>query len=274
MSEKYLQKFSVKSKNVLILIPVLFGAWLTLTSLNGLVPGLGIYDGKRILELYLILITLALALLNTPVRLQFNAILKSIPSWIRIFILIFFGLGLFSALRTPHPAYPLVDVAMLFLVTITAIVMACIRLVTGKLFDRIVNDYSIRAKVAECINGAVIGKVSISEYRKTLGAWPPNLEEAGLAIAGISHYCTALNDYQSSSGAFTIDINEAVIDTGLGAIAPVMTPTSEASNVIPIRMRLALLPRLALANSAPALPMSTPQVFSPLKCWTTRWMPV
>lgn len=94
------------------------------------------------------------------------------------------------------------------------------------------NDYSIRAKVAECINGAAIGKVSISEYRQTLGAWPPSLEEAGLAIAGISHYCTALNNYQSSSGAFTIDINEAVIETGLGVIAPVMTPTSEVSNVI------------------------------------------
>lgn len=138
MPEKYLQNFSIKSKDMLILIPVLFGAWLALTSLNGLVSGLGVYDGKRILELYLILLTLALALLKTPVRQQFNAILKSIPSWIRIFILIFFGLGLFSALTTPHPAYPLVDVAMLFLVTITAIVMACIRLVTGKLFDRIV----------------------------------------------------------------------------------------------------------------------------------------
>jgi type IV pilus assembly protein PilA len=96
------------------------------------------------------------------------------------------------------------------------------------------NDYTIRAKIGECINGAAVAKVSISEYRQTLGAWPPNLVEAGLSVAGISHYCTALNNYQSATGAFTIDINEAVIDPVLAidSVSPLMTPTSTPANII------------------------------------------
>ena len=42
------------------------------------------------------------------------------------------------------------------------------------------NDYTIRSKVAECINGAAVAKIGVSEYRQTLGAWPPSMEEAGL----------------------------------------------------------------------------------------------
>jgi type IV pilus assembly protein PilA len=96
------------------------------------------------------------------------------------------------------------------------------------------NDYSIRAKIAECINGAAVGKVAISEYRQSLGTWPPSLADAGLAVAGSSYYCTALNNYQPLTGAFTIDVNEAVIDSALAAdsIAPVMTPAQAPSNMI------------------------------------------
>lgn len=93
-------------------------------------------------------------------------------------------------------------------------------------------DYTIRAKITECISGAAVGKIGISEYRISLGAWPPTLEEAGLEVAGISHYCTALNNYQSASGAFTIDVNETAIEPGLGDIAPVMTPSEETTFVI------------------------------------------
>ena len=93
-------------------------------------------------------------------------------------------------------------------------------------------DYTIRAKITECISGAAVGKLGISEYRQTLGAWPPTLEEAGLEIAGISSFCTALNNYQPGTGAFTIDVNEAAIEPGLGAIAPILSPTEETTNVI------------------------------------------
>ena len=94
------------------------------------------------------------------------------------------------------------------------------------------NNYTIRAKVAECINGAAVGKLGISEFRQTLGAWPTTLEQAGLGVAGNSRYCTALNNYQASSGAFTIDINEAAIEAGLGTISPVLTPIETLSHTI------------------------------------------
>lgn len=96
------------------------------------------------------------------------------------------------------------------------------------------SDYSIRSKVAECINGAAVAKVGISEYRQSLGPWPPSLSEAGLNVAGISHYCTAIINYQPATGAFTIDINEAAIDSSLAtdALMPVLTPTEVASSVI------------------------------------------
>lgn len=95
-------------------------------------------------------------------------------------------------------------------------------------------DYSIRSKITECINGAAVGKVGISEYRQSLGPWPPSITEAGLDLTGISHYCSALNNYQSTTGAFTVDINEAMIDLTLApdSILPVLTPTQGANNII------------------------------------------
>ena len=85
-------------------------------------------------------------------------------------------------------------------------------------------DYSIRAKIAECVNGAAVGKIQISEYRQSLGAWPPTAQDAGLDGAGISHYCQGFTNYSSTTGAFTIEINLPVIDPELGTVAPVMTP--------------------------------------------------
>ncbi|MFC1702601.1 pilin [Pseudomonadota bacterium] len=96
------------------------------------------------------------------------------------------------------------------------------------------NDYTVRSKVAECINGAAVAKISISEYRQSLGAWPPTMVQAGLNTAGMSYYCTALNNYQPTTGSFTIDANEAVIGSPLAidSVAPVMTPTATSSNII------------------------------------------
>ena len=96
------------------------------------------------------------------------------------------------------------------------------------------SDYSIRAKVAECINGAAVAKVGISEYRQSLGPWPPSLVAAGLNVAGISQYCTSLTNYQPLYGSFTIDLNEAAIDPSLAsdALSPVLTPTETSSYMI------------------------------------------
>ena len=96
------------------------------------------------------------------------------------------------------------------------------------------HDYTIRAKIAECINGASVAKVSISEYRQALGAWPSDVDQAGLALSNVSQYCSGLINYQPTTGTFTIDINEATIDAALAAdsIFIEMEPTPTGGNNI------------------------------------------
>ncbi len=122
----------------LILVPILFGLWLMITSMTEVLPELGVYDGKRVLELYLITVTLTFLLLHTQTRRKLENIVRSVPTWVRSLLIIFFGLGLISALRTPNPAYPLLDVAMLFLLLLTTISIASIRQFLGVYFDRVV----------------------------------------------------------------------------------------------------------------------------------------
>jgi prepilin-type N-terminal cleavage/methylation domain-containing protein len=87
-------------------------------------------------------------------------------------------------------------------------------------------DYTIRTKVAECINGAAVPKLGISEFFETTGDWPADATEAGTtAPAGTSQFCTGFN-YPGAAGIFEINTNEAEIDSGIvGAIEPRMVPT-------------------------------------------------
>jgi prepilin-type N-terminal cleavage/methylation domain-containing protein len=86
-------------------------------------------------------------------------------------------------------------------------------------------DYTIRAKVAECINGAAVPKLQISEYYETVGNFPANATEAGTTSpAGQSQFCASI-DYVSN-GIFTINTDEAAIDGDItGLIDPRMAPT-------------------------------------------------
>ena len=91
-------------------------------------------------------------------------------------------------------------------------------------------DYTIRAKITECINGAAVAKIQVSEHRQSLGAWPGSAIIAGIDTpSGSSFYCTGFSDYQASTGSFIIDVDVAVIDASLGTIAPVFTPTELAN---------------------------------------------
>ncbi len=85
-------------------------------------------------------------------------------------------------------------------------------------------DYTIRAKVTECINGAAVAKLQISEFRETVGSYPADEDQAGTASpAGTSHYCDGFT--YASSGDFIVKTLEATIDTSLtGTIEPKLTP--------------------------------------------------
>ncbi|MDX1459887.1 MAG: pilin [Xanthomonadales bacterium] len=94
-------------------------------------------------------------------------------------------------------------------------------------------DYTIRSKIAECINGAAIAKVQISEFRQALGAWPASDVEAGVDTpSGDSRFCVGFTYADGSPGVFTVDIDEAAIATGLGEVTPMFTPSQRSNNVI------------------------------------------
>jgi type IV pilus assembly protein PilA len=94
-------------------------------------------------------------------------------------------------------------------------------------------DYTIRAKVGECINGAAVAKLQISEYRETVGSFPADATEAGTATPGgqTAEYCDGWNyPGTSGSGSFDVLVNEANVDTSIvGAIEPNLRGAVNAS---------------------------------------------
>ena len=100
------------------------------------------------------------------------------------------------------------------------------------LADPVYSGYRIRAKISECINNTAPAKFAISEYRKTYGEWPPSPETAGQVSPGLSHYCNVMSSYESTTGAFSIDVNEPAVDFKLVKISPRMVPTLTRRNVI------------------------------------------
>lgn len=77
-------------------------------------------------------------------------------------------------------------------------------------------DYTIRAKVTECVNGAAVAKLQISEFRETVGRYPTSEDEAGTASpAGVSQFCEGFTYDAGNDGTFRILINEQAIDAQL-----------------------------------------------------------
>ena len=94
-------------------------------------------------------------------------------------------------------------------------------------------DYTIRAKVAECINNGAVPKLSISEFRETVGWYPVDSVQAGIdANSGNTQYCTGTTySGSSTTGIFTVNTDETAIDSSIGTtlIEAVMIPTPSAS---------------------------------------------
>jgi type IV pilus assembly protein PilA len=97
-------------------------------------------------------------------------------------------------------------------------------------------NYTIRAKVSECLAGAAVPKVHISEYRQALGYWPPNAAEASINDSfsvfnsGLSHFCR-IHFYNNFEGDFAVWVNSEAIDVSLTGtvIIPVLSPVINAS---------------------------------------------
>ncbi len=89
-------------------------------------------------------------------------------------------------------------------------------------------DYIVRAKFGECVNGAAPGKLAIAEFRMTDGTNWPNDTESGFVsgVTGVSTECEAYT-YDSSSGALTVNGN--IIALGIsGILGAVLTPNLQS----------------------------------------------
>ena len=90
-------------------------------------------------------------------------------------------------------------------------------------------DYTIRTKVGECINGAAVAKLQVSEYFETVGTFPGDANEAGTNNpAGVSQFCSGFN--YDGAGTFPVLVNEAAIQptNTPGTIEPRLTGTGNA----------------------------------------------
>ncbi len=80
-------------------------------------------------------------------------------------------------------------------------------------------DYIIRSKVTELATAADACKVSVSEYRQTLNAWPPNQSASGCSDQS-TKYVTSL--VVGANGLITVTANAAAVGGGGGTF--VLTP--------------------------------------------------
>lgn len=87
-------------------------------------------------------------------------------------------------------------------------------------------DYTIRAKVTECIAAAAPLKVSVSEFYQTESRWPATIGEAGFYADqnnNISEFCSFFL-YNPNKGDYAVDVDVSELGSNLGRILLIMSP--------------------------------------------------
>ena len=125
-----------------LLLPLLAGLYLLLTSTMIVIPGIWPYDAKRILQFALLLIFFLLPLLNSRIRSEFSAQLYSVPAWLNYSLLAVILMGVVSAAiharSAMHAVNSLSEVALMSLLVLAALLVAACRRIGGRTFDRII----------------------------------------------------------------------------------------------------------------------------------------
>ena len=88
------------------------------------------------------------------------------------------------------------------------------------------SDYTVRAKVTECINGLAPLKTGVSEYVISNGKYPSNVNSIGTAFS--SKYC-ALAGLAASGGILSI---VSTASTGGTTVKVQMKPTTDAAGSV------------------------------------------
>ena len=155
-----------QSKPALAVV-VLLGLYLLATSAFFPLESLPVFDAKRVLQLALFATILVFATAWTPLRTATITQLSRLSKLNRYALALFFLIGLISSLRLDHPAYALIDVAMMFVMMILIAVTAASRELSGDRFDRwavlalVVMGFAV---VLQELMGFIVGWVFGSEF--------------------------------------------------------------------------------------------------------------
>ena len=132
------QKPALPTNKIVLIIPIILCVYLFVTSITDVIPSLGVFDGKRLLQIVIIPLLFLIALLYHPLRSALNDLLRQTSKPVGIVLLIFFLLGTWSSLRFTHPAYSLIEVGMLLNLILLVFIVASARVVAPHHFDRLV----------------------------------------------------------------------------------------------------------------------------------------
>ena len=150
---------TVTSRIGLLSIPFMLGFFLVGTTGFDLLPNLGVFNGKRIVELVILLLIPLAALASRTGRDAFESQLATIPTWLWVGLAAVFAIGIVSALRFDPPAYGLLEMALPAMLIIALIATAASRRMTGESFDRlgilIIVAMTIMVVVTEAMGMAV-----------------------------------------------------------------------------------------------------------------------
>lgn len=92
-------------------------------------------------------------------------------------------------------------------------------------------DYTIRAKFSECVNGNAPNKLGVSEFTISQGDWPSVIASFGAAFS--STFCEPTAYAATAGTSATLTISNAVgLDASLasGAISVELTATTDGNN--------------------------------------------
>jgi len=82
-------------------------------------------------------------------------------------------------------------------------------------------DYTVRAKVSECVNGNAPNKLGLAEFILSNNRAPANLDSFGTSFS--SAFCTSSTfTTAATGGTITITVNTAGVGAPAGTIAPTL----------------------------------------------------
>jgi O-antigen ligase len=101
-------------------------------------PDAGVFNGKRILEVFTFPLIFLIVFSVTRLRQAFTDIYSMLAPWAAVLLFIALILSLASALRLEHPAYGLLEIAMLVLIVFSVMATAATRRIAGERYDQTV----------------------------------------------------------------------------------------------------------------------------------------